>query len=360
VSGASSTHVVSNDEAVRPRADAVPQPGAAGVGAGPKIRTWHDEHRAHSGHLLRFRADLRPLFFNTLGFVATAYAFIALPENVFARGLLFLALCGISFQGAVQTHNALHSPVFKSKRLNKIYQVVLTLTYGHPVSSYVPGHNLSHHRNTQKAADLMRTTKARFRWHLLNGLFFMLLVTPAVSSGDMAYVKQMRRVHLRWYRQFQIEFATLWSTNIALLILNWKVALVYWIVPHLFAQWAIVSMNMLQHDGCDADQPYNHSRNFTSPLLNWLTFNNGFHGIHHMYPGLHWSITPHAHASELAPFVHPALSQPSMSAYIVRTFVFNRREHYTGVPLVLAPAVRDEPWLPSPSTTVDDLGVEGV
>lgn len=336
------------------------QPGVTGLGSSGKVRQWHEQHRDKAGRFLRFRADRRPIFFNALGFVATAYAFIALPESLWARALLFVATCAIAFQGAVQTHNSVHCPVFKSKTLNKIYQVILTLTYGHPVSSFVPGHNLSHHRHTQREADLMRTTKSRFRWHLLNGLLFMPIVAPSVSAGDMAYVKQMRHLHVRWYRQFRLEFIVLWLVNITLMVIDWKIALAFWIVPHLYAQWAIVTMNMLQHDGCDADHPYNHSRNFTSPLLNWFTFNNGYHGIHHMYPGLHWSITPIAHAQELAPHLHPALSQRSMALYCVRTFLFNRREHYTGVPLVLPPKTPDNPWLPAPSATVDDLGVEAV
>ena len=36
--------------------------------------------------------------------------------------------------------------------------------------------------------------------------------------------------------------------------------------------------------------------------MNWFTFNNGYHGIHHMKPGLHWSLAPEVHAKELAPF----------------------------------------------------------
>ena len=37
-----------------------------------------------------------------------------------------------------------------------------------PVSMFVPGHNLSHHKYLQKPKDRMRTDKLRFRWNLLN------------------------------------------------------------------------------------------------------------------------------------------------------------------------------------------------
>ena len=47
--------------------------------------------------------------------------------------------------------------------------VLLTISYGHPSSTYVPGHNLSHHKYTQSEKDFMRTSKVNFKWNLLNG-----------------------------------------------------------------------------------------------------------------------------------------------------------------------------------------------
>ena len=108
--------------------------------------------------------------------------------NLWAVPLL-LGLCLTAFQGAVQTHNSLHCPVFRARFLNKVYQVVLTLTYGHPVSAYVPGHNLSHHKHTQSRRDVMRTTKTRYRWNLLNGLFFMSRSARTSCFADCAYFR---------------------------------------------------------------------------------------------------------------------------------------------------------------------------
>ena len=60
--------------------------------------------------------------------------------------VVWCATCLFSFVGAVAVHNSVHCPVFESQTLNRVFQVVLSLTYGHPVSNYVPGHNLSHHQ----------------------------------------------------------------------------------------------------------------------------------------------------------------------------------------------------------------------
>src|SRR5690606_19034545 len=126
---------------------------------------------------------------------------------------------------------------------------------------------------------------------------------------------------------------------------------------HQYAAWGIVTMNVLQHDGCDERSEWNHSRNFVGRLVNFWTFNNGFHTIHHMPPVLHWSLLPEAHAREVAPHIHPILEQRSLIAYIVRTFLVpGRRVTYEGVPFRPAPPGPDENWIPRPEETPEDLG----
>lgn len=310
--------------------------------------------------MLRYRADLRPLAFNALyfGMLATAFTLKDVHPAVYVA--LFVGLCVTAFQGAVQTHNAVHSPVFKSKPLNKIYQVVLTMTYGHPVSAYVPGHNLSHHKYTQTRKDVMRTSRARFRWNLLNGLFFFFLTLPNITRADSTYTKVMRTRHPRWFRQAMMELAALWVVQLSLFALDWRKALVFWFVPHIYAAWGIVTMNLLQHDGCDENTEYNHSRNFVGGLVNWFVMNNGFHTVHHHKPGLHWSLTPEAHARDIAPHIHPNLDQKSLLSFIVYTFLLNHRERFDGGVLVLPEEGPDEEWIPDPKVTALDLGVESI
>lgn len=316
--------------------------------------------------MLRHRADIRPLLFNLVYFGLLTYAFVAVPLEfgTSTAGLvvvgMFAALCLTSFMGAVQTHNAVHCPIFKQRWLNKLYQGVLTCTYGHPVSSLVPGHTLSHHKHTQSPRDAMRTTKARFRWHLLNGLFFLFIVAPSTMKGDAAYTKAMRTRHPKWFRQMAFELTVLWVAQIALFVIDWRKALLFWFIPHIYAQWGLVGMNMLQHDGCDPDHAYNHSRNFVGRAVNWWTYNNGYHGLHHIKPGLHWSLLPEKHQEIMVPHLHPNLDQKSLVAYIFRTFILGRRLDYLGNPVVLPPPRPDEEWLPDPRSTPEDLGAEGV
>jgi len=302
--------------------------------------------------MLRYRADIR-----TLGFVATYFALVAVqliyqPDALYVAIPLLIITCFFSFFGAVITHNTVHAPVFKQRWLNRVFQVVLTLTYGHPVSSFVPGHNLSHHRFTQSRRDVMRTTKVRFRWNLLNIVFFMFRMAPDIMRADSRYAAAMRTRKPAWFRQMVLEFIALYVVYAALLWFDWKLFLLYVYLPHRYAGFGIISMNFLQHDGCDADSEYNHSRNFVGKVVNWLTFNNGFHTIHHAKPSLHWSLAPHAHAELIAPHIHPALDQPSLLAYLWRSFGWpGKRLTYLGEPVVLPEEGPDEDWIPHPKET---------
>lgn len=333
---------------------------------------------------LRYRADLRTIAFMATYFGLVAVQFAAPQISIlggiaslkegrgfdavaFGVGVPLIVLTAFfSFFCAVATHNTVHSPVFTTRGANRVFQAILTTTYGHPVSAFVPGHNLSHHKHTQTRRDVMRTTKTRFRWHLLNGLFFLVMVGPSIMKGEAAYFKSMKERAPVWHRQLRIEqislFILFYAPLIALDILHPVIFpglqfLVFVFIPHKYAAWGIITMNMLQHDGADQDHEWNHSRNFVGKLVNWFTFNNGYHTIHHMHPGMHWSVLPEAHAREVAPHIHPALDQASLLAYIFRTFIWpGKRINYDGTPFVLPPEGPDENWVPRPDETREDLG----
>lgn len=312
--------------------------------------------------MLRYKADRR-----TLGFVATYFALVVVqwilaPANPWLAVPLFIATCAFSWFCAVITHNTIHCAVFTKRWMNKLFQVVLSLTYGTPVSSYVSGHNLSHHRYTQDDRDVMRTTKVSFRYNWLNLLMFVPFVAIAILRTDTAFARKMRTEKPRWYRQFMVEAVIVHGLTIVLFILDWQKALFYWFLPHLWAAWGIIAINYLQHDGCDPDHPYNHSRNFTGRFFGWWTFENGFHGIHHMHPNLHWSLARQEHARQLAPFIHPELDQPSIARYAFRAFIWpGKRLRYDGAPVPRTAPTPDRSWIDEVKTAElpsDALGAE--
>jgi fatty acid desaturase len=300
--------------------------------------------------MLRFRADIR-----TLG-TLTAYAGLVVWEWLAAPkwplNLLCVVLtCALSWICAVIAHNTVHTPVFKSRTLNKIFQVWVSLSYGFPISDYVPGHNLSHHRYTQGREDVMRTSKVDFRWNFLNFVFFAAAVSPAVLRGNAHFKEVMGPRAKAWKRQLLIEAVIVWGVKLALLLLDWRKAVLYVIIPHLFANWGIVSVNFLQHDGTDASHPVNHSRNFVGKIFNWCVLNNGYHGMHHITPGLHWSLLAAAHAERVAPTIHPELEQKSLFLYCFKAYIYpGKRVSFDGQPVVVRDEGPDLEWLRSDDT----------
>ena len=142
-----------------------------------------------------------------------------------------------------------------------------------------------------------------------------ILTCFSCSQGEDFYQKSLK------------EWVVVGVSQVLLLALDWRKFLLYVWAPHFFAQWGIVSMNMLQHDGCDPEvdqdssvevKNYNGARNFVGPVINYLTFNNGYHTIHHMQPTLHWSRLAAEHERLVKPHVHPALDQQCMARYTFR------------------------------------------
>jgi fatty acid desaturase len=234
---------------------------------------------------------------------------------------------------------------------------VLTLTYGHPVSAFVPGHNLSHHKHTQTRKRRDAHLEGALPLEPLNGLLFMPVVGPTIMRGETCLLQGDVPAQPAVVPPDDDRVRRALALYGALLFLDWKSFLLYVFLPHKYAAWGIITMNLLQHDGCDENSEYNHSRNFVGKLVNWFTFNNGYHTIHHMEPGLHWSLTPHEHDRRVKPFIDARLDEPSLLAYLFRTFVWpGKRLRYDGTPLVLPEEGPDESWVPAPKDTVGDLG----
>jgi len=297
--------------------------------------------------LLRYPADIRPLAFHGTWFALVAIQWIAVPSSPWLAIPLYLATCLFSFVGAVHVHNVIHCPMFRQRWLNDANRVAMSLWYGQPVSVFVPIHNHSHHRHAQTRRDVTRTTKVDGDWQLVN----MVRATrwgKAAGRDVKAYVKAQREQGSRFYTQFRTELVAVVVFGVVLLALSWWKAILYVFVPQMFGRFCIKAINYLQHDGCDYDlEGYDHSRNFVGRGFNWLFLNNGFHTMHHLRPGLHWSQLAAAHAERVAPHIHPALDVHNVATWFWTAIVWpGRRERFDGQPWESLPGGEgpDLPW----------------
>jgi len=304
---------------------------------------------------LNFHDDLR-----TLGIVAFTYllyilcwCFRATPIHWSLKFCMWWTLAIFSWFCATIVHNCIHVPQFRDKWMNSAWQIVLALAYGYPVSVLVPGHNLSHHKYTQGPKDVIRTTKMRWQYNLLNVLFFIPTVVLAIKKQDAKYMDQQRQKGRPIFRQACKETAVFLVVNILLLAWDWRTYIVFVALPQAFAKVGIISINLPQHDGCPPPEEdrYNFARNFTGPILNFFTCNNGYHTIHHMHPGMHWSKLKEQHERVVKPHMHPSLDQPNLLWYIFVTYVLpGGRVMYDGSPYRMPPPIPDEPWFTEDTT----------
>jgi fatty acid desaturase len=296
--------------------------------------------------LLRFKADRRSLSFVVAHFAMIAAAF------VWARGAwIALAIGAISYSsfiGLIQGHNAMHAPLFHRRGLNCAWQMLLSLTFCYPVSAFVPVHNLSHHMHLQTPKDVLRTTEVRHSSNLLNLLHHIVQAAIHIHVLNAVYLARARTTKPAWFAQVRNEILGVVVFAAALNVV-WPLGfLLFVFVPALIGQFMIFGFGYLQHDGVDAESEYNHSRNFTGRLFNFLIFDNGYHTVHHNKPGLHWSLGPAAHERDVVGKIHPALDHASVLRYMFVTYLWpGKRLRYDGKPIEL-PAERKkrELWIP--------------
>jgi fatty acid desaturase len=308
----------------------------------------------HGGSLLRHREDRRALAFGGAHLAIVAAAIAAYRADLWLAWLAVPLLTASAFVQLITTHNTMHSPLFWNKRANRVWQCALSMCIGYPVSIYVPVHNLSHHLGLQTPRDILRTTEVRHRWNLLNLVHHMAMGTVHLHLLHFAYLGTMRRSRPRWFAQVAWEAVATaaFLTTAALLVGPLAMLALVW-APAVAGQLLMVGFGYVQHDGCDHDSDYNHSRNFLSPIFNWFICDNGYHTAHHNKPGMHWSRGRAAHATAVVPHMHPALDEPSLTRYLWRTFVWpGRRLRYDGTPVQLPAArTRRELWTPASAIT---------
>lgn len=272
--------------------------------------------------MLRYKADRRTLVFM---FITTSLLIVQwnLPSmNI----LLYVWSLFMAITVAVMAHNHNHLPMWRKNWLNVLTDYWLTLFYGFPAFAWIPTHNKNHHALNNKEGDYTIT----YRISESNNIF-TLVTYPAISSFHQQkpirdYLKSLWSDDRKKFYLSAAQYLALGAYYGILFYMDWKKTLLFVFVPHQVALFSILVFNYIQHVHADEESEFNHSRNFTG-FLNKLLFNNGYHTVHHMKAGVHWSKTPELHA-QVADKIDPSLNERSFWGYIVRAYIiapFNKR-----------------------------------
>ncbi|MDX2129022.1 MAG: fatty acid desaturase [Chloroherpetonaceae bacterium] len=273
--------------------------------------------------MLQNKADIR-----TVAYLMTTTALFFVQWNLESLNpFLYVWLLFMSVSVAVIAHNHNHLPIWKSSVMNGITDYWLTVFYGFPTFAWIPTHNKNHHKFNNREGDYTIT----YRFTEKNN-FWTIISYPTISSYFQQtpirdFLKKTWEKDKGKFAFYIMQYVALAAVVAVGLWVDWKKAILYILIPHQVALFSVLVFNYLQHVHADETSPVNHSRNFVSPLLNALLFNNGYHTVHHDNAQLHWSLTPEAHA-KMAGKIDPYLNVPSFWGYIVKTYFlspFNKK-----------------------------------
>lgn len=303
---------------------------------------------------LRHKEDIRAIGIVIFTFVLLyAHSISFGYDSAFMYLFWFFLNSTFCWYCATFAHNAIHVPIAKSKSINQIWQYLLCLIYGYPVTTLIPGHNLSHHAYCQGPKDTIRTDKMQWSWNFLNFLFFVPTLMTDITRQDIAYLDLMKQMKKPIYYQARREMIFLFISQAFLfnVLGSWRYFVVIFL-PQLMAKFGLISINLFQHDGCPTPEKdkYNFSRNFVDYKLNWFTCNNGFHTAHHWQPGLHWTKLVDVHEKEIKPYMHPNLDCKSIIRFFFEVFLFGKRQNYDGTAYVKPFYEDSKDWFDSNKT----------
>jgi beta-carotene hydroxylase len=275
---------------------------------------------------LRFAADRRTLLWAFVFLPCVAFAPYVAPRS---GGWLVPLSLYAGFCAGVFAHNQNHCPTFRGRTANAFYSVWLSVFYGYPTFAWIPTHNLNHHRFLNRDGDATITWRysKKNTWLVASTYFFVSAYWQKAVTD--AFTRKARATRPRLYRQIVAQKVTVALAHAAFFSLavglhGWRAGVAVYAsgfgAAAAMGLWGMIFINYIQHIHCDPWSAHNHSRNFVSPLGNWLVFNNGLHAAHHEHPGAHWSELP-ALFARIADGVHPALRQPSILRFCLRTYL---------------------------------------
>lgn len=235
----------------------------------------------------------------------------------------------LAMAAGTMAHNHNHCPTFESKTVNSFYANWISVFYGYPAFAWIPTHNLNHHKHVNREGDATITWRHTNRntWYVALSYFFVSAYYQKFPIGE--YIAKAKannpKLHRQIVTQYVIWLTVLIGSGVVAMTMHGigpglKVWALAFGLPSFFGPWSMMWFNYMQHVHCDPWSKYDHSRNITGRIFNFLVFNNGLHTVHHANAGAHWSTAPEAHA-KIADKIHPSLNEPSFWWWIIRGYL---------------------------------------
>lgn len=219
-------------------------------------------------------------------------------------------------------HNHQHFCIFYQDSLNKFFSVLLSITLGQSGSSTIAMHQLNHHGHNNSDLDLANSRLVNYRWNFLNLLLYPFIIINNYRNKKNLLINDLEEKRQGIKKTIAIELWAIRLFALVYLLINWQLFLLFVLIPYICGVWAILAINLIQHQLSNEKNDFDLATNFTGYILNYLLLNNGYHSAHHQYPHLHWSQLPHHH-KEMEKDIPPLFIKKSLFHFIISHFLFN-------------------------------------
>ncbi len=196
-------------------------------------------------------------------------------------GLMFHCLC--------------HRKTFKANYQRPFHFYITWIVcpfFGHAPEGYFSHHLGMHHveNNTKEdSSSTMLYQRDSFRSFL--AYFFNFLLLGFKETFEYLYKRKRKKL----YTSFTLGEWLYIFFCIGMCFVNLKATLVVFVIPLLFARFVMMLGNWTQHSFIDRLHPddiYTNSINCINTKYNHVCWNDGYHIIHHLRPGMHYTDMP--------------------------------------------------------------------
>ena len=208
----------------------------------------------------------------------------------------YFYLSQLYFKGrfGLMFHCICHRKCFK-KQYRWIHSYITWIVcplFGHAPEGYF-SHHIGMHHIENNMEDDTSSTMAYQRDSVRDFLvyFFKFLFVGVKNTILYLYYRKRKKLYMRLTLGEYVYIAFC----IGMCFVNMKATLIVFIIPLLFARLVMMLGNWTQHsfiDSANPDNLYTSSINCINTKYNVVCWNDGYHIIHHLRPGMHYTEMP--------------------------------------------------------------------